>query len=454
MDILIAGDDTVALTIAEALIPTQQVVFIHPPGWHNIRLEKLGVETVVGPISSRDTLTKAHPETCSVFVACTGNDDENIVACLAARHLGAKRTICVLSRSGFEGSEDDDTLADYLGVDVVVRPSEQLSAEIIRIATIHGALDIEFLANGRVTLLRYLVEDGAPITDGPISEIKLPRNVTLVMNKRGDKIAIPRGGTRIQSGDKITAIGTPRGIRKLLARQLRVETTKELEQSATIVGAGVVGLNVARGLEAAGWTLKIIESDLERCKEIAPLLPKSLVLHGDGTDMEVIEDEHVGNDPVLIAVTDNDEKNLLVSMMARSLGVKRIITRATRLTNEKLFERVGIDVVRSAHGAVIRAVVRDVVDPRQEIRAELEHGDIRVLELTLPDKYPKISLQEIQTGLFSNVGAVVRGRKVIIARGNTVLHPRDHLFVFCKPEDEQRCRDAYINPGQTTEEVL
>ena len=103
-------------------------------------------------------------------------------------------------------------------------------------------------------------------------------------------------------------------------------------------------------------------------------------------------------------------------------------------------------MVRSAHGAAIRTVVRDVIDPRHEIRAEFEHGDVAVLELELPGGYEPIAIKDIRSDLFTLVGAIVRGQETIIARGDTVLMPGDNLFVFCSREDEESSRNLYLSP--------
>lgn len=454
MYILVSGDDEVALAICDVLMSRHQVVLIHPVGFSAPRLDRLDIDRVAGQPSSPDVLLQAQVKRCQVFIACASNDEHNIVACLAARHLGARRTICMLSRPGFfDAQEDNNELANYLGVDVVVRPWEQLGQDILRIITVPGALDVAFLAERRVALLTYSVEQRAPITAGPIRQLALPSDVTLIMIRRDDSIFIPNGNTEVRSEDKLTVMGTPHGIRELMMKYLRAPEHRTDRRSATIVGGGVVGFTVAQGLERAGWSVKLIDSDRQRCEEIAPRLPRSLVLHGDGSDLDLLEEEQVGSDPVLVAVTNNDEKNLLISMLARSLGVERIITRADRLSNERLFERVGVDVVRSARGAVVRTVTRDVLDPRHEIRAELEHGDVEVLELELPPDYRPIALKDIHTILFSIVGAIVRGRDVIIARGDTMLQAGDHLFVFCNRDDEEKARAIYLDPPAPTEEV-
>jgi len=445
MFVLIAGDNEVAFNIAELLMDRHPVVLIGAEAHNLPRLERLDVELVDGEPTSASTLRAAHVDGCGVFVAATDNDEQNLVACLAAQRLGARRTICLLTRPGFVSVADrDDELAESLGIDAVVRPSDQLTQEILRIVTVPGALDLENLVHGRVRLLRHLIVEGAPITRHKLADTRLPKDVVLVMKRSGDETTIPGGQTVFEPGDKVTAVGTPRSIHEFRYRFLKGTGPGRSREpkAATIVGGGAVGLSVAKGLEKAGWQVKVIEISAERCAEIAPQL-NGVVLHGDGSDMDLLEEEQVAAAPVFIAVTTNDEKNLLVSLIARRLGVARIITRAERLSNERLFEQVGIDVVRSARGAAIRKVVRDIVDTRSAVRLELEHGDVHVVELELPPAWKRTLLRDLRMDFFAIIATVVRGTQVIIPDGNTVIQAGDHLMVFTAQADVEGVRDAF-----------
>lgn len=448
MNVLITGANLMALRIAEALMNDHQVVSIRPAeGLHNARFEQLDIETVFGQPTTPETLRSAHVGTADIFLACSESDEQNIVACLAAQRLGANRTTCVLSRRGFLNVEDTDReLADSLGIDEVVRPGEQLAQEIIQIVTVPGALDVRFFADGRVALLRYGVEAGSPVTHGPLKSLKLPRGVVLVMVKRGDEMIVPHGGTRLIAGDKIMAMGRKGSVQEL-ALLLRREGNKERHRVA-IVGAGSVGEAIAKGLERLGWRIKLIEADERRCEQVAGRLD-CIVLKGDGADLDLLEQERIGEMPVVVCVTNNDEKNLLVSLLAKSLGVPRIITRAVRLSNERIFEKVGVDVVLSAHGAAIRSIVQGMDSSQSEIRAELEHGAACVIELTLPAHFRARPLAELAPPEFAVVGSIMRGRRVIIPRGSDVLTSGDQLLVFCLTDNEHETHDFFINPDKS-----
>lgn len=446
MKVLIAGNDIVGYRIAEALMSDHEVTHVGPESPMSSRFEQLDVRMIEGQVTSPDVMREAGVRDTNVFIATTDTDEQNIVACLAAQRMGARRTVCVLTRPGFlDVSGDDTALAEWLGIDQVVRPSEQLADEILRIVTVPGALDVEIFAGGRVRLLSYAVEKNAPIIRAPLRSLKLPRELVLVMLVRGEEMIVPKGDTRVEPGDKVVAMGRWRALRRLLFRFLRGQSEGRVKRLATIIGGGTVGVTVARGLEEARWQVKLIESQRPRCEEITTRLG-SLVLHGDGADLDLLEQENIADSSVLVAVTNNDEKNLLVSLLAKHLGVARIITRAERLANERMFEKVGIDVVRSAHGAAIRSVVQTIDESQSEIRAELEHGDARVIELELPEAFTAATLAELQPPTLAMVGTVMRGRQVIIPKGQTRLQPGDHLLVFCARSDEERTREFFMSP--------
>lgn len=442
MNVLIAGGTLMALRTAEALMAEHQVVSLRETDTV-VRFERLDVQTVHGAPTSPDALREARIERTDVFIACLDADEQNIVSCLAAKRMGAKRTICVLSSHGFLTVKDSERdLAETLGIDDVVRPGEQLAQEIIRIVCVPGALDARTFAEGQVLLLRYAVEAGAPVTEAEIRALTLPKGAILVTIRRGDELILPRGNTQIQAGDKVVAMGRPGPLTRV-ARLLRTSQNRE-RRTAAIVGAGSVGVAIARGLIELGWEVTIIEADLARCEQVSEQL-SCLVLHGDGADLDLLEQERIGDMSVVIAVTNNDERNLLVSLLVKGLGVPRIITRADRLHNEHMFERVGVDVVLSARGAAIRSVVQSIDTSHRAISAVLEHGSACVLELELPNDFPDVQLSRVHPPHYAVVGAIVRGRQVIVPGGADQLRAGDRVLIFCSAATEAGTRRFFLD---------
>lgn len=442
MNVLIAGGNLMALRTAEALMSEHQVVSLREGG-HAVRFERLDVQTVIGTPTAPEALRDARIEHADVFIACLDSDEQNIVSCLAAKRMGAKRAICILSSHGFltlKGPEQD--LADTLGIDAVVRPGEQLAQEVVRIVSVPGALDARMFADGRVMLLRYGVEEGAPITKGPIRALTLPKGVVLVTIRRGEELILPRGDTQLRAGDKVVAMGRS-GDLASLSKLLRYRPNRE-RRSVAIVGAGSVGVAIARGLLEIGWQVTLIENDRARCEQVSEHLD-CLVLHGDGADLDLLEQERIGDMSVVVCVTNNDERNLLVSLLVKGLGVGRIITRADRVHNERMFERVGVDVVLSARGAAIRSVVQSIDTSHREICAVLEHGSACVIELELPSDFPTVPLSRIRAQHYAVVGAVVRGKQVIVPGGKDELRAGDKALIFCSAATETETRDFFLD---------
>ena len=444
MNIAIAGAGEVATHVAELLMKRHAVSLIVPEGLQSSRLDLLDVHIVRGSATSSTVLSNASIDACGVFVAATDSDEANLVACVLAARMGVGRTLCLLSNPTDKHTVDVN-LAETLGIHALIRPAEQLAEEMIRIVSVPGALDAQHFEGGRVRLLRHVVEKNAPITREALESLDLPNNVVLVLGKRKTEAFIPAGNTVFKPGDTVTAMGTPRGVHEMLYRFLRSTDHGYDSQDVLIVGGGSVGLAVAQGLENAGWTVKIIETDRERCENIAPLI-RGLVIHGDGTDLDLLEQEHAEDTSVLLALTSGDQDNLLVSLIGKTLGIPRIVTRADRLSNERLFERVGIDVVRSARGAAIRRVTHDIVETRFEVKAELDHGDVHIVDLRIPDGFPPTPLRAMATNLFAVVGTVVRDDQIVVPRGDTVLYPGDHLLIVTSIDCEDAARKHFSTP--------
>ncbi len=451
MNVLIVGASVTAFRLAQELMTRHQVVSIREDSGGQSGFEQLDIETVRGRATSADALKAGRVEHADVFIACTSSDEQNIVACLVAQKLGAKRTICVLTRPGFLSTADDEEdLADSLGIHVVVRPGEQLAQEIVRIITVPGALDVRVFAEGRVALLRYRVERGAPAAQAPLRSLGLPKAMNMVNVRRGDEMIVPKGNTRLREGDHVLAMGEPAALREFVG--LLAPEQSRSGRDVVVIGAGRVGVSIASALERARYNVKLIEVDKTRC-ELAARRVKSMVLHGDGADLELLEQEQIADAAAVVCVTNNDEKNLLVSLLAKSLGVRRIITRADRISNERMFERVGVDVVLSKGGAAIRSVVLQLDQDHAEIRAELEHGSTCVIEVQLPDAFPPTQLSRLAPPEHAIVGAITRGRRVIIPGGNDELRPGDQLLVFCRTVDEEQAHAFFLEYRGTAEPV-
>jgi trk system potassium uptake protein TrkA len=429
MRILIIGGGQVGYGLSQALAARHEVVVVDHAAEAADRFEKLDVEFVAGGGTSRETLLRAGIARADVFIACTGLDEVNIVACGMATQIRETRTICFVSREDFlRLSAAEDGLAHF-GIDRVVWPEAQLADDIERIVSTPGAIDAEVFADGAVRLLEYRLDAGSPLVAERVADLHLPTGSLLVAVRRGEDFFIPRGDTRLAAGDKAVVMGTPEAMAEV-QRRMTVGLNVE-RQAVTIIGGGDVGLRLAERLDTvSSISLRIIERDQSRGEILAARLHRALVLHGNGTDLALLESEDIGRSDVMVSVIDNDEKNLLASLLGRQLGVKRIITRVSEPANLRLFERVGVDVAISARGAAIAAVLHEVEGGPASLLAVLEQGEGRILELEVPPRFVGRALKDLNPPRDSIVGAILRTRQAIVPRGADRLEGGDRLIVF------------------------
>jgi trk system potassium uptake protein TrkA len=444
MRIVIVGGGQIGSSLARTLAPDHEVVVID----HNREVadvfSAIDVEFIVGSGTSDEVLGRAGIEDAQFFVACTGLDEVNIVACAIANRIGSPETICLVSRAEFVPGAQGHL--EQFGINRVLWPEAQLAADIERVVTAPGAIDAEVFAGGVIRLLEYRLGPSSTLTSAPLGQLHLPRGSLIVAVKRGGRLFVPRGTTKLEEGDKVIIMGTPEAMRDVEALVNPTRAGGRLQ--VTIIGGGDVGLQLAERLEKAGSVdLRIMERGAERGEMLAAQLTNTLVLNGDGTDLEFLESENVGRSDVLVCVIDNDERNLLASLLGRQLGVPKIVTRVSRPTNLRLFERVGIDVALSARGAAVASILHQITGGTSRLLAVLEHGEARVLELTVPKEFEARQLKGIGTPVDAIVGAILRDGGAIVPRGDDRIEPGDRILVFSTRDAADRVQAYFSGTG-------
>ena len=297
-------------------------------------------------------------------------------------------------------------------------------------------------ADGAISMLEYRLDPASPVVGQRIADLHLPHGSLVVAVRRGESFFIPRGDSVLAVGDKAIVMGTPEGLDDV--RRRITAAVDRARQRVTIIGGGDVGLRLAEGLDRDDRVaVTIVERDRERGELLASRLRRTLVLNGDGTDLELLESEGLARSDVLVSVIDNDERNLLASLLARQLGVRRVITRVSRLGNLRLFERVGIDVALSARGAAVASVLHQISGGATRLLAVVEQGAGRILELEVPSGYAPRRLGDMDPPRNSIIGAIVRGTAAIIPRGQDHVQPGDRLIVFTTHAEADRVRDYF-----------
>jgi trk system potassium uptake protein TrkA len=446
MRIVIVGGGEVGFALAGGLARDHDVFVVDHAREVGERFATLDVQFVHGSGTSADVLRRARADEAELLLACTGHDEVNLVACAIGRSLGLRRTICFVSDEGFLSDGSSDSIREHFGIERFVWPEAQLADDIERIIAAPGAIDAEVFAGGVIRLLEYRLDSSSMLISQPLGRLHLPRGSLIVAVKRGGKLFVPRGTTQLAAGDKIILMGTREAMGEVEALMRPPKSGGRLQ--VTIIGGGDVGLELAERLEKVpSVDLRILERSVERGEMLAARLRRTLVLNGDGTDLELLEAENVGRSDVLVCVIDNDERNLLASLLGRQLGVPKVVTRVGRPTNLRLFERVGIDVALSARGAAVASILHQVTGGTSSLLAVLEHGEARVLELVVSKDFAARPLKSIGTPVDAIVGAILRDGGAIVPRGDDRIEPGDRILVFSTRDAAERVQAYFSGTG-------
>ena len=449
MHVIIIGGGAIGYPLAKGLAEHHDVFVVDVDPARAERFADLDVEVVTGGNTNPDVLRRAGAGRCDLLIGATRLDEINIVACSLGSQLGARRTICFVTKEDLLDAHDGaDSLRRHFGIDQVVWPEAELAADIERIIMEPDATDAAVFAGGRIQLLEFRLAADSPLAGRDVASLDLPAGVVIVALKHDDSTSIPRGRTRLVAGDRVVLMGTREGMAQ---SRLRVSPgDRPRSQLVTIVGGGDVGYRLAQRLDgAAGIRLRLIERDRERGELLASTLRNALILCGDGTDPELLESEDIGRSDVLVSVIDNDERNLFASLLGRQLGVRKVITRVGNWPNHRLFERVGVDVALSARGSAVTSVVHQIDGGRANLLAVLQEGQARVLGLTVPDGFAATAVKDLGLPHESVIGTVLRGMDVVVPRGDDRVQGGDHLLICCTEAAVAGVRDLFASRRAT-----
>ncbi len=443
MKIVIYGANELGSLIAAELFEDHDIIIIDNDASNSENFEKLDIEYVQGSGSNISVLESIGIKDADIFIACTDNDEANIVACLTVTNMTKLKTACFVSKQ-----ENVDSLSVVRGskyqkelmIDYVLWPEELMTQEIFRIITVPNAIDVENFANGKARLLEYRVLDETKFINKKIKDCSFPEETLIVGITRNNELFIPDGDTELLLNDKVIFMGSSYSL-DILANKF-FQDKNDVKQ-VTIIGGGSVGMMLAQNLEKANIKIKVIEHNYERCEELTENLKSTLVINGDGANYELLESERVGESDVVISVTDSDEKNLLCSLLAKQLGVPKVITRVSKNANANLFEKVGIDVAISQNRAAIDDIDNHLIKTDIEILATVERGQGEVLEICVPFNFRTDMIMNLKLPCKAIIAIIQRRNRVIIPRGTTQIMPFDNLIIFTTQENSEVIKEYF-----------
>lgn len=434
MKIVIIGAGKVGYTLAQRLTQDgHDIIVIEQSDERRAMIEhNLDVMTVAGNGASPKLLAEIGIADVGMMIAVTDSDEVNMIACLAAKQLGVPKTIARVRNNEYL-EHDCQNFSKTLGIDLIINPEMVAAIEVSQILKTPAALDVEDFAGGKVRMLEVKIGIESAFSGVAVRQLTLPDNVLIAGILRKDKMIIPRGNDVVEAHDSVFFIGDTEAIYRLGESFAEKRTRVE---KIFIIGAGRIGRYLTIILENSGYIVKVIEKDRRRCEELANVIDKAMIICGDGTDVELLVEEGIGDCDAVICLTDDDKLNLLVALLAKHFGAQKTFARVGRPEYITLMEQVGVDVVFSPRlltaGTILRQVRRgDIISVAlfEGAKAEAIELDIspacRLAEKRLRDvKFPRPAL----------VGAIVRNGNTLVPNGDSIVKAGDRIILFTLPD--------------------
>lgn len=454
MKIIIIGDGKVGYSLAEHLSRENHDVTIIDKDPEALRKasEALDVMCIKGNGVSTKILMEAGVKGADLLIAATSSDEMNMVCALTGRKLGAAHTIARIRDP--EYANELTVLKEDLGLDLVINPEQAAARELARLLRFPSATDVEHFAKGRIEFVEIKATQDMPVLGIPLKDLpsKIIENILIGAVKRGNEVIIPNGDFKIAPDDGLNIIGRPNdvyGFCKLIGK-----CTQKIK-TVMVVGGGRIAHYLAMSLKLNDIKVKIIEMNKERCIELSELLPDTLVINGDGTDIAFLESENLADMDAFISLTGRDEENLISAMIAKQSGVKKVIAKITRIDHPVIFHNLGVDSIVNPKLITTNYILRYVrglnnaMGNPAETVYKIVDEKAEVLEFTAnkSTKFLNIPLKKLKLNNGVIIGAIARKNDIIIPHGDDIIKQGDNVIVVAVDKQISDFNEVVVSVG-------
>ncbi len=436
MKVMIIGAGKLGYRLAESMLSSDIDVTIVDS---NVKVidrinDHLDVLTVNANGVEVDTLRELSIDTYDLLIASTGSDETNAIICTLAKKLGCKRTIARIRNP--EYTAQLDFLKAEMGIDHVVNPDLATANEIVRYLLKSYNSHFGDFAKGRVSMVDFNISHNADFVGKRLTDLPDMQDLLIVAISRSGEMIIPHGYTELVEGDVIHVMGESRNI-TALAEKFKLTTGRKGIRRAIIIGGGKIGYYLAKQLTLVNISVTIVEQSEERCRYLSERLSNALIIHGDGTDINLLEEEDLSLADAFIGATGYDEQNLLMCLMAKQAGVKKVIAKISRGSYVNLIDKLGIDVAFNPTNITASDILKFIRGGKVVSVSLLLGGKAEVTEVIVGAGLPVIGKPLAELGLPKGIiiGAIVHGGKVIVPNGRTTIQANDRLIIFCLTSD-------------------
>ncbi len=432
-DIIIIGAGEVGYHLAKRLSRDKKSVTLIDSDIKKLNhvQNSLDVRTMQGSGTDPETLEQAGIREADVCIAATNIDDTNLLVSVFASILNPKITRLARIRSQEYAKYEQEMQSSGLDIQMMVNSDEEVVRTIDRLLSLPQALDFAEFANGQVRMVCYKVEEGVFIGKElkDFHTLVNTNGILIAAIRRDDTLFIPSGEDTIELDDVVYFVYKV-GAQSALLQALHKH--RAFFSSACIVGGGNIGKNLALLFESKGVQVKIIESNYEKAKELAADLNKSLVLAGDAREKDLLISENIGKMDVFVALTEDDETNILTCLLAKNLGIREIVARVNKTAYIPLLSSIGIEHTVSPRLAAVNSFMNFLSDGKVFSSVSIGGDEAEIVEAELPEDSPylNIALMNLNIPKGILILCIVRSNEVIIPNGHTEFHAKDRIIIL------------------------
>lgn len=436
MKIIIIGAGKVGYTLAENLSNENNDVTVIDKNTNALERteDSLDVMCIKGNGVSATILLEAGIDQADLLIAVTGSDEINMVCCLTGKKLGVLHAIARVRDPEYAG--ELSLIKEQIGLDFVINPEYAAAEEIANSLGFSSAINVERFASGKVKMVELKVTPEMPIIGKTIKQIDKESSSSVLIGIiiRNNEVIVPDGQAVIEKNDMIYVIGRVSNIYKFCKTYGKYP---QRIKNVMIVGGGRITYYLYRILAAMGMNIKIIEIDKERCMELSDLIPNALIINSDGTEEEVLLSENINNMDAFISVTGIDEENLMSSLLAKRLGVDKIITKISRGNYVNIVRDLGIDTIISPKLITANQILKYVRGNTLKSLLRIMEGKVEIFEFVVDksSRFINKPLKDLNIPEGTIIATIVRKKEVVVPHGNDIVKRGDRVIVITKEKN-------------------
>ncbi len=436
MKTIIAGLGKIGWAVAEQLLAENHDLTIIDIDEERIESasNSLDVITIEGNASNCEILEAADIANTDMMIATTDSDAMNLVCCMVGKRMGAKHTIARVRDTAY--LRQADFLRESFGLSMLVNPELEVANEIARILRFPTATRVESFSRGRLRLAEYPLEKNSALVGVPLSKLEMVSRAGILICavERDDHVVIPKGDFVLEPGDSLTLAAEPKDLRSFFKK---LGVYRRAAKSVLILGGGRIAVYLARALDVYGIETRIVERNLDRCRELSELLPHTEIIHGDGSRRELLLEQRIANTDGFVALTGSDEENLILSMYAHSCGVRSVIAKVNEEHLSAMLEDTGLNCFVNSKQVVVQQIMQYVRALQNSMGSSVEtlyrivDGRVEALEFIVSSSAHCINTPLKNLPLRSDVLVVgiTRNNEMLVPSGDSVILPGDRIIV-------------------------